>query len=103
MLSHYDAILGTPWFFQHSVCVGLNPARVVIGSDVALPLEGASVTSLASRAMSMVGNLVDQAPFRAINHRVPLIDVDKVYPWRPSRLAQGDGKLPDREIQSRCF
>jgi hypothetical protein len=27
-------------------------------------------------------------PFRAINHSIPLIDENKVYPWRPSRCPE---------------
>ena len=30
----------------------------------------------------------DLPPFRAINHEIPLIDVDKIYPWRPSRCPE---------------
>ncbi|KAG6846699.1 hypothetical protein H0H93_012357, partial [Arthromyces matolae] len=52
-LSGYDAILGTPWFYQHRVLVGLNPARVMIGSDEALPLKGSGVQKLASRTMKI--------------------------------------------------
>ena len=32
-INSYDLILGTPWLFQHQVCLGLNPGRVVLGSD----------------------------------------------------------------------
>ncbi|KAF8800004.1 hypothetical protein BYT27DRAFT_7048075, partial [Phlegmacium glaucopus] len=37
-LKDYDAILGTPWIYQHQVCIGLNPARIMIGSDEPLPI-----------------------------------------------------------------
>ena len=37
-LSDYNMILGTPWMYQHKVLVGLNPARIAIGSDEPLPL-----------------------------------------------------------------
>jgi hypothetical protein len=30
----------------------------------------------------------DLPPFRAINHEIPLIDVNKIYPWRPSRCPE---------------
>jgi hypothetical protein len=43
-ISSYDVILGTPWMFQHQVCVGLNPSHVVIGSDAALPIIGLVAT-----------------------------------------------------------
>ena len=35
-LNDYDVILGTPWIYQHKVCIGLNPSRILIGSDIAL-------------------------------------------------------------------
>jgi hypothetical protein len=38
-LSGYDMILGTSWLYQHKVTIGLNPARVCIGSADTLPLE----------------------------------------------------------------
>lgn len=47
-LSGYDLILGTPWLFQHQVTFGINPARVVVGSPMALPLSDGGVTQLAS-------------------------------------------------------
>jgi hypothetical protein len=51
-LSNYDLILGTPWWFQHKVSVGMNPACVVIGSDKALPIGGEGVAKISSWAMS---------------------------------------------------
>jgi hypothetical protein len=30
----------------------------------------------------------DLPPFQAINHEIPLIDVNKIYPWRPSRCPE---------------
>lgn len=108
-ISSYDIILGTPWMFQHQVCVGLNPSRVVIGSDSSLPVEGTSVAGVASRAVSLEGDQLEAAremlrkyvkllcktagetelpPLRAINHSIPLIDEGKVYPWHPSRCPE---------------
>jgi len=104
-ISNYDVILGTPWMFQHQVCVGLNPSHVVIGSDVSLPVEGASTTGVASRAVSLEADQweavrealreyakplcktageTELPHLQAINHTIPLIDERKVYPWRPS-------------------
>lgn len=37
-LNDYDVILGTPFMYQHQVCIGLNPARIVIGSDKSVPI-----------------------------------------------------------------
>ena len=108
-LSNYDLILGTPWWFQHRLTVGLNPARVVVGSNEPVPIVGDDVSKISSRAMEMLeGNLekgraelleyaqdlckelgeTDLPPFRAINHEIPLIDEDKIYPWRPSRCPE---------------
>lgn len=58
-LSSYDLILGTPWLYQHQVSVGFNPARVLVGSDVALPLDGVSITSIASRAVALENSDID--------------------------------------------
>ena len=47
-INSYDLILGTPWMWQHQVCIGLNPARVVIGSDTTLPMKlGANTKPMA--------------------------------------------------------
>lgn len=37
-LNEYDVILGTPWMYQHQICIGLNPARIVVGSDKSVPI-----------------------------------------------------------------
>ncbi|KAJ3476258.1 hypothetical protein NLI96_g11283 [Meripilus lineatus] len=105
-LENYDVILGTPFLFQHKVCLGLNPTSVLVGSIPALPIEGKRVRVLESRAADVFEDRLDAArkelreyakpickeacdsplpPLRAINHTIPLIDPDKVYPWRPSR------------------
>ena len=102
-LNNYDLILGTPFMYQHQVCLGFNPARVVIGSDEALPLKAGLDTKL---MVAMLDTLeekqidsvrehlrqyadsickevheTDLPPFRAINHTIPLIDESKIYPW----------------------
>ncbi|KAG9223444.1 hypothetical protein CCMSSC00406_0006936 [Pleurotus cornucopiae] len=109
-LSNYDMILGTPWIHQHKVMLGLNPPRVVIGSAPALPLApGEAVAKLSSQAMDLLQSDVEKArshlldyakllcvpvedtelpPLRAINHKIPLIDVNKVYSWRPSKCPE---------------
>jgi len=48
-LQNYDLILGTPFIFQHQVMVGLNLARVVVGSDQALPVHGEHISILESQ------------------------------------------------------
>ena len=109
-LNDYDVILGTPWMWQHRVCIGLNPARIVIGSDTPLPIIPGPDTKLLLNAVSLSPDdeivkareeLVAYAdpicrnveetelpPLRAINHTIPLIDENKVYPWRPSRCPE---------------
>ena len=105
-LSSYDLILGTPWLYQHQVCLGFNPARVLVGSDMALLLNGLSVTSVALHAVALEHSEIDRAqrflldytdplckdasetelpPLQIINHSIPLIDENKIYPWHPSR------------------
>ena len=37
-LNSYDIILGTPWLYQHDVCVGFNPAQIIIGRDDPEPI-----------------------------------------------------------------
>lgn len=82
---NYDLVLGTPFLFQHKILVGFNPPRVVIGSASPLPMKGAEVTTLESRVATVVPDDLEETPLRAINHTIPLIDENKIYPWRPSR------------------
>jgi len=105
-LNSYDLILGTPWMYQHKICLGFNPARVVIGSDNPQPIKTGSDTKLMVHSMSPLDQDIEKAreelrryaeplckevhetdlpPFQAINHTIPLIDEEKTYPWRPSR------------------
>jgi hypothetical protein len=109
-LNDYDVILGTPWLYQHQVCIGLNPARIVIGSNEPLPImSGVDTKYLLGSASLYASDEVKNArtelmayaeplcrkveetelpPLRAINHTIPLIDENKVYPWRPSRCPE---------------
>ena len=109
-LNDYDMILGTPWMYQHQVCIGLNPARIVIGSDEPLPILSGTDTKYLLGSSSFVADIgisdaqellmayaeplcrnvedTELPPFRAINHSIPLIDENKVYPWRPSRCPE---------------
>ena len=99
-LNNYDLILGTPWMHQHQVCIGFNPARVVIGSDESQQLKVGDDTKLMVHALAP-GDLnvedarkelqkyaeplckeiseTDLPPLRAINHTIPLIDETKTY------------------------
>jgi hypothetical protein len=38
-LNTYDVVLGTPWLYQHRICLGFNPTRVVVGKEGAMPLK----------------------------------------------------------------
>ena len=108
-LNSYDMILGTPWMHQHQLCLGFNPARVVIGSYEPQPLKMGNDTKLMVHALSpedkqiadareelrryaeplcKEANETDLPPFRVINHTIPLIDEHKTYPWRPSRCPE---------------
>jgi RNase H-like domain found in reverse transcriptase/Reverse transcriptase (RNA-dependent DNA polymerase)/Retroviral aspartyl protease len=108
-LNNYDVILGTPWMYQHKVCVGFNPARVVVGSDKPLPLKAGIDTkfmvSMLSPEEKKVESVRDELrqyadpicrevsetdlpPLRAINHTIPLIDETKIYPWCPSKCPE---------------
>jgi hypothetical protein len=108
-LDGYDLILGTPFMFQHKVSVGLNDPRVVVGSPEPLPMSGENVAILTSRAIDVLEEQIEAArqelwaysadickkamdtalpPLRKINHRIPLVDPDRVYPWRPSRVPE---------------
>ena len=51
-INNYDLILGTPWMYQHQICLGFNPARVVIGSNKVLAVKTGVDTKLMSAAIS---------------------------------------------------
>jgi hypothetical protein len=50
--SHYDIILGTPWLYQHKVCVGLNPARIIIGQEFLELIQSGHDTKLIVDALT---------------------------------------------------
>jgi hypothetical protein len=108
-INSYDLILGTPWLYQHQVCVGLNPGRVVLGSDGSVPIKLGAGTKLMAQAISVGVEEIETArrelrqyatplckdenktplpPFRDINHTIPLIDESVKYPWRASRCPE---------------
>ena len=108
-LSSYDLILGTPFLFQHKVMIGFNDTRIIIGSNIAVPIRGASVTSLSSRTAQLRAENLEGARkylitlakplcktaaetglplMRAINHCIELLDENKVYPWWPARCPE---------------
>ena len=93
-LNNYDLILGMPFMYQHQICLGFNPARVVVGSDDPLPLKAGLDTKLMVSMLDTLEekeieaareklrqyadpickevNETDLPPFRAINHTIPL-------------------------------
>ncbi|KZV87926.1 hypothetical protein EXIGLDRAFT_620036, partial [Exidia glandulosa HHB12029] len=108
-LDLYDIVLGTPFLWQHSVLIGMNPTRVFIGSVISKPLQGDSMVIVRSAAASVTlqsvetlrqrifeeaSDLFKEAaktplpPMRAINHEIPLKDETKTYPYRPSRCPE---------------
>ena len=108
-LNNYDLILGTPWMHQHQICIGFNPARVIIGSDDSQPLKMGDDTKLLVNAMTPEGQDLEKAceelrqyadplckdiaetdlpPLRDINHTIPLIDEERMYQWRPSKCPE---------------
>ncbi|KIM36975.1 hypothetical protein M413DRAFT_77523, partial [Hebeloma cylindrosporum] len=108
-INSYDLILGTPWLFQHQVCLGLNPGRCVLGSDISVPIKLGTGTKLMAHAIAVGEGTLESAreelrqyakplckdenetplpPFRDINHTIPLIDETLKYPWRASRCPE---------------
>ncbi|KAJ3473550.1 hypothetical protein NLI96_g12945 [Meripilus lineatus] len=102
----YNVILGTPFFFQHKVAIGFNPNRVVIGCNALEPIVGVETAVIASAAMDIIEDELEKLrnqlrkeaedlctdaertelpPLRAVNHRIPLIDENKIYPYRPAK------------------
>ena len=108
-LDNYDAILSTPFFFQHKVAVGINPPCVVVGCDKPVEIEGPDVVTINSAAADLLDNELDELraelrkeaedlcpdtsktdlpPFQAVNHTIPLIDEHKVYCFQPSKCPE---------------
>ncbi|KIY61419.1 hypothetical protein CYLTODRAFT_320168, partial [Cylindrobasidium torrendii FP15055 ss-10] len=105
-LTGYDLLLGTPWLHQHSVTVGFNEPKVIIGSKDSLPIgDGPLVTEVVSNSVELEEAVRERArkeildyarplflkaadtplpPLRKINHRIPLIDPNAAYKWRPA-------------------
>ena len=95
-------ILGKLWMYQHQICLGFIPVRVVVGSDEALPLKAGFDTKLMMTVMAPEDRHVesireelrqyaeplckeiseiDLPPLRSINHTIALIDKSKTYSW----------------------
>ena len=108
-LDNYDAILGTPFLYQHQVAIGFNPSRMIIGSSEPLEMKGPEVTTISSASADLLNKGLDDLreqlrseaqdlcphtskttlpPLRAVNHSIPLIDEKKVYQFRPSKCPE---------------
>src|ERR1700743_782421 len=53
-LDNYDAILGTPFLYQHQVAIAFNPSRVVVGSSEPQEMKGPEVTTINSAAADLL-------------------------------------------------
>jgi hypothetical protein len=101
-LNSYDIILEMPWLYQHKVCIGLNPSRIIVSCDHPEPIHKGQDTKLMVYALSTDEQRVETARavlhwhaeplcrevdetdlplLRAINHTIPLIDKSRIYPW----------------------
>ncbi len=110
-LREYDLILRTPFLFQHQVALSFNKTSVFVGSNHSLPIEGDNVSKLDVRAVDVLTRDIEQIrqdllneaeslglftplelqllpPLRDINHTIPLIDENLIYPWRPARCPE---------------
>ena len=95
--------------YQHKVSIGLNPARIVIGSDepvqimagkdaksllAAVTFEDPKMVKAREELMAYAEPLcrvveeTELPPLRAINHTIPLIDENKTYSWRASKCPE---------------
>jgi Reverse transcriptase (RNA-dependent DNA polymerase)/Retroviral aspartyl protease len=104
-LYSYDIVLGTPFFYQFLVVLGFNPSQVVIGASEPLEICGNNTAIIPSCRATLVNeNLellwqqlrdectdlyksVDETPLPPLwdlNHKIPLIDKDKVFKSRCS-------------------
>ena len=127
-LNSYDLILVTPWMYQHQLCLGFNPPRVIIGSDDALPVTEGMDTRLMLSSLSPGDHAIEDARndlcryaeplcqevdktdlllFQVINHTIPLINETKIYPWQPLRCPEAfQTKWAEKRnayIKSRCW
>jgi len=59
-LDNYDAILGTPFMFQHQVAIGFNPSRVIVGSNEPLEIKGPEVTTITSASADLLNEGLDK-------------------------------------------
>ena len=108
-LDNYNAILGTPFLYQHQVAIGFNPSCVVVGSNEPLKMKGPEITMITLAAADLLDKGLNDIrrelrqeaedlcpetsktalpPMRAVNHLIPLIDEKKIYRFRPSKCPE---------------
>ena len=59
-INSYDLILGTPWMYQHQICLGFTLARVVVGSDIALTVRSGVDTKLMTAGITLEERLLEE-------------------------------------------
>ena len=108
-LENHDVILGTPFLWQHKMILGFNPAKIIVGNNGALPLEGEEIAKISSMTADFANTNLESLrellrreasdlckraedtplpPLQMINHRMPTIDSEKRYTFRPSRCPE---------------
>lgn len=71
-INNYNLILGMPWLYQHQVCVGFNPSRVVIGSDSSQPVKVGIDTKLMVAGMLLEDRHLENTQEELRRHAEPL-------------------------------
>ncbi|KAG8722444.1 hypothetical protein FRC09_006266 [Ceratobasidium sp. 395] len=108
-LDRYDLIFGTTLMYRHSIMLGFNPESVLVRSVKMLPLEGLTIQTISSNAAKLYESEIEKIctklrkesedlckkaaqmllpSLQVINHRIPLIDENKMYSWRSSRCPE---------------
>ena len=78
-LNSYDLILGTPWMYQHQLCLGFNPLRVIIGSNDALPITEGMDTRIMISSLSLEDQAIEDTQNELHHYAEPLCqEVDKM-------------------------
>ena len=127
-LNSYNLILGTPWMYQHQICLGFNPSHIIVGIDEALLIAEGTDTRLMVSSMAPEDQAIEDArnklqpyaeplckevdetdllPFRIINHTIPLINESKIYPWQllkcPEAFRAQWAEKRDAYVKSGCW
>ena len=72
ILNNYDIILGTPWMHQHQICIGFNPARIIVGSEIAQPLKLGTDTKRMVHSVTMKDQDIEVAREELCQYAAPL-------------------------------